>query len=203
MSKPDTTRERVASLIVARKAEGKSYDANQLALQYSAAHPDSAVLIIDVNCSPQYNAHRPVTMDEGIRLIRGIGRYMGTPTEKELVLLSDTLINNSKKGKFFNGMIIFEDCTGYISGNPRPVIRQFLVNHRMAQVDLVFTFHALSMVPPFFWKMTSYIWLKKTQDILQEKDKYRYPNFNELRAAHAHVMASKQQYYGEKVDTMI
>lgn len=187
----NTREEHFASLTVGRKHTGKSTLTAGVVKEYPA---DQKVLILDVNGSPAYNAYRQIEINQVKALKRGKVKLVGTPTEDTLKIIAE---------HFRGGLIVFEDCTKYISGNVRPEIKTFLVDHRMYNCDLIFTFHSLVMVPPFFWQMTSYLTLLKTQDILESKYRGRIPNFDKVAAAFKRVNESKDPYYSETIETLI
>lgn len=190
------TRENVTILYVGRKHTGKSTDLAKMALDYPK---ESKVLIIDVNSSPAYNHGRITQLAKYGDLKRwkndrGIVKIPGVPTEEDLNFISE---------KFRNGLIIFEDCTKYIFANPSPMIKKFLVDHRMYGCDLVFTFHSFRRIPIQFWEMSSYITIKKTQDTWQKSWINRIPNSVDVEAAFKRVMAHENNYYHETVATLV
>ena len=185
----------MASLLVGRKHTGKSTEANRIAKQYAAKHPSKKVLIIDVNGSPAYREHGP-PIDRPMfrRWKSGVVRFY----ESDHAEMFAFIIAN-----FRNGLIIFEDCTKYIDANPSKQIKTFLVDHRMWEADLLFTFHSLKRVPNFFWEMTSAVVLKKTQEEEKEWLKKPIPNKTDLLAAWRRVQAHKSEYHQETVQTLI
>ncbi|MGZ3999157.1 MAG: hypothetical protein ACXVIY_00940 [Mucilaginibacter sp.] len=180
-----------AALVVGRKHTGKSTKLADIARSYDS---QSKVLVLDVNSSPAYNAFRQIEVGQVKLLKRGVGRLQGTPTDETLEIIA----NN-----FRGGLVIFEDATKYILGNVKPNIRAFLTDHRMHRCDLIFTFHSLKMVPPFFWQMVSFLTLLKTQETLGSEYRNRIPNYEAIAAAHKRVNAHKDNYYSETIDTMI
>ncbi|MBD1364388.1 hypothetical protein IDJ77_11265 [Mucilaginibacter sp. ZT4R22] len=178
--------------MVGRKGTGKSTKLAKVAASYPA---DSKVLIIDVNRSPAYNQFKEVTIDEMKRLKKGVVRLVGTPSNETLIAIAT---------HFRGGLVVFEDCTKYIEGNVRPEIKTFLVDHRMFQCDLIFTFHALRFVPPFFWGMISYVTILKTQEEFDQGFyKRRMPNWKKIYEAFEKVQSHKDEYFGITVETLI
>jgi hypothetical protein len=190
----DTTRGHLASLVVGRKRTGKSTYTNKLAKDYAARHPGKKVLIIDVNGSPAYKEHQQIDREQFKRWNKGIKRFYESDHEEMFAFITQ---------HFRNGLIIFEDCTKYIDPLPSRQIKTFLVDHRMWDADLVFTFHSLMRVPKFFWEMTAYIVLKKTQDEEKELLRRPIPNKPAVLAAWRRVQAHKSEYHDETVETLI
>lgn len=179
-------------LAIGRKGTGKSTYLKNAAISYPA---DSKVLIIDVNGSPAYNQFKQIEPRQIKLLRRGVVRLLGTPSEETLQLIAND---------FRGGLIIFEDCTKYIFGNVQPSIRTFLVDHRMCQCDLIFTFHSLKRVPPQFWEMTSYVTLFKTQEnFATPRNRNLIPNFDDMLKAYTKVQAHKDPYYNLTIETLI
>lgn len=183
----------ITGIIVGRKGTGKSTRLAKAADIYPA---DKRVLILDVNGSPAYNRFQAITPGHLTRWKNNAGKVklVGTPTIETLQIIAEN---------YRNGLIIFEDCTKYISGNVSPEIKTFLVDHRMFNCDLVFTFHSLKRVPPFFWEMISYVTLLKTQENFGNEYRNRVPNFEAVQAAFKRVNASKDDYYSETIETLI
>jgi len=182
----------VAIIMVGGKGTGKSTELAKLA----AAYPkDRKVLICDVNGSPAYNAYQEIQPEAIPRLRSGIAKIYGVPTENTLEII---------RKHFRDGMIIYEDCTSYIRSNPQASIRMFLADHRMMGCDLVFTFHGLSFIPPFFRFMCAYIIIKKTPEALEDVQALsKLPNKEAILEAFQRVSKHKDRYYSETVETFI
>lgn len=179
-----------SAIVVGSKGVGKSTYLNKVACK----HYSKKVLIIDVNGSPAYNAHPAIEVKQ-VKLVRsGIVKLMGTPDLEALKIIAE---------HWRNGLIIFEDSTKYIAGNVDPSIKKFLVDHRMYGCDLIFTFHSIKMVPPFFWQMIAYCTLFKTAETFDSSYKKRLPNYEELLAAFNRIRADKNKRYNETIETMI
>lgn len=197
-------------VIVGRKRTGKSTLANTIAKGY--AKPGRRVLIIDVNGSPAYAEHEMISYDK-LRRWRsgGIYKFYDPDNERMFNFLTTRFgpqfdaDGNHLGSKKFNGLIVFEDCTKYIDSNPSRQIKMFLTDHRMWDADLLFTFHSLSMVPPFFWRMTSKVILLKTQDTVgqQRALENKVPNWKDVQAAYTRVMNNPDPFAHEVVDTLI
>lgn len=178
------------SLMVGRKATGKSTKLAAIARKYPKS---KKVLIIDVNASPAYNEFREIQVKDIPRVVSGVVRLIGTPDEETLTKIARD---------FRDGLLIFEDCTKYISGHPSREIKTFLVDHRMYKCDLIFTFHSIKFIPPFFWQMTSYVMLCKTQEQLDTpRNRQVIPNYDVMLKAFKEVEANKDQYYSKTVST--
>jgi hypothetical protein len=197
MQKP-TPRSHLATGIVGKKHTGKSTKARQLANAYAKAHPDKRVLILDVNGAPVY-ADLPLLTETQVRTWLPDARL-----KMARFYLEDNKAMLAAVQKFRGGLLIFEDCTKYIAGHPTPNVKAFLVDHRMRDLDLMFTFHAITFVPPFFWKMLNQVLLLKTSDTAAElKTRSQIPNKVAFMAAYEKLQKTKDDYAAVLVDTNI
>lgn len=186
------TRANFAAILVGRKHTGKSTRLKKYAINYPKT---SKVLVLDVNRSPAYNNIKEITVDQIKRVRSGVVKLAGTPDDETLKIIADD---------FRDGLVIFEDCTKYITGNVKPEIRKFLVDHRMWRCDLIFTFHSLKMIPPFFWQMISYIEILKTQEnFINATNRNRVPNFDKIAEAFTKVNNQPDDYYSITVETLV
>lgn len=181
-----------SAIVVGQKGVGKSTKLAAIAKQYPA---HLKVLIIDVNGSPAYNSFKQIEVKDIGRLQKGIFRLLGTPDPTSLTAIAN---------KFRDGLVIFEDCTKYISGAVQPAIKTFLVDHRMYNCDLIFTFHSLKRVPPFFWEMISYCVLFKTAEVFDTPtNKNRIPNYENMLKAYNEVKTNKDIRFNKTIETLI
>lgn len=188
-------------IIVGRKGTGKSTYANKRACSYPK---DKLVLIIDVNGSPAYAKHTQI--DDNILLSgrwkNGIVRYYNP--DHDLMFNNIMAYCNTHKPKKKGILIIYEDCTKYIDANPGKQVKSFLVDHRMWNADLIFTFHSFKRIPPFFFEMCSHITILKTQENFDtSRNQNTIPNYDALLAARNAVMSDPNPYTYITVETLI
>lgn len=188
----NTRESHTASIIVGRKHTGKSTLLAKIADSYPKT---DKVLILDVNGSPAYNKFKECTLSQ-VKLLRsGVAKLIGTPDDEALKTIAKD---------FRGGLVIFEDCTKYITGNVKPEIRTFLVDHRMMNCDLIFTFHSLKAIPPFFWQMISYITILKTQEnFINATNRNRVPNYDKIAEAFTKVNQHTDNYYSLTIETLV
>lgn len=189
-----------ALVIVGRKHTGKSTLANKIATVFAKNNPEKRGLIINVNASPAYDRVPQITHDGMHRWKKGLYQHYNSDHSAMFDHLFQIFDPRVKK---FNGLFVFEDCTKYIDPNPSKKIKSFLVDHRMWNADMLFTFHSLVRVPPFFWDMTSRIILLKTQDVIDGSYAKKIPNWKDVSAAYDRVMQNPNPYYHEVVSTLI
>lgn len=193
-------RQNEAMIIVGRKHTGKSTLANEIGTKFIKNNPDKRCLVINVNASPAYDRHPLITYEGMKRWKKGCYQFYDSDHARMFEFL---LSNFDPREKKFNGLFIAEDCTKYIDPYPDKKIKSFLVDHRMWNADMLFTFHSLMSVPLFFWKMTSRVILLKTQDVIDNSFARRIPNWRQVGPAHERVMKSSDPYYHEVVSTLI
>jgi hypothetical protein len=183
-------------VIIGRRGTGKSTYANQLA-EFVAKKTGKKTLIIDVNGAPAYAHHQELTV--GNFKTWCDGNYNGV---KRFYLSDNQLMMEMVAENFRNGFVFFEDCTKYIEANPKKIVKDFLVDLRMWNVDLFFTFHSLEFVPPFFWKMCNKVHVLRTDDILDKRDNFflkRIPNYMAIKRAMLQIRKSKAAFPNPKV----
>lgn len=193
-------RSNVAIAIAGRKNTGKSTWLEERARKMKA-NTGKKVLIIDVNASPAYS-HYQLLSYNGLESWcknhdTGIKRFFDSDYDKMFSVIPK---------HFKNGGLILEDCTKYIPAIPSPEIKTYLVDHRMWNVDLFFTFHALEFIPKFFFKMITHYTVFKTQDILDNRDRElrkRFPNYDVLKKAWDDVMKSSNEHANRTVPTLM
>lgn len=99
-------------------------------------------------------------------------RYM----DKKSYLVADLI-----RKKFTNGLVIFDDCKGYISDNiaNTPGLKNLLIDFRHLGLDLCFVVHTPNQLPPQVWAHTKYAFVGKAtmmnrdrQNAITEPEKF-------------------------------
>lgn len=67
--------------------------------------------------------------------------------------------------------IIFEDATGELGGKAEKNIKRLIVAKRHRRNNLLFLFHSIQDVPPFLFRMSNFIVLFKTGDLIEAVEK--------------------------------
>ncbi len=81
---------------------------------------------------------------------------------------------------FRNGIIVLDDCRGYLRSNTSDEIRQLLIRRRQRCVDIFAVGHGFTEVPPVFFTFATDFVLFQTRDNI-ERRKYYVRNFESLR----------------------
>ena len=191
--------------ICGRKGTGKSTLLASLATNYIAGNAAAnggqgkRVLILDVNGSPAH-AHLPrLSTDQLIAWKPGGSLKIATYRHEDRKFMMATVATH-----FRSGLLIMEDVLTYIGSNPNETTRRFLVDHRMADLDVLYTYHSLLYIPPFFYQFLAYIILLKTNDIEKKlHNATKIPNLPAVMAAYMAVNAHPSPYHNITIPTGI
>lgn len=120
--------------------------------------------------------------------------------KKGIVITTDALqaleiINQYQKNIF----VICDDTQKYIGSSVEKEARNFIINHRMNNIDVVFMYHTLKFVPPYIAMQFNQIVLFKTTDTVSSELKNKYSNFEAIANTMANVKAHQSPYYCEIV----
>jgi hypothetical protein len=148
------------------------------------------VLIYDVNNEAAYSHYQKINNLDNIKTwTRGIVRYF-SPDSSYFI---------SKVNKDFqNGVIVFEDSSGYIDYNIQGELKQLLTKIRHYNIDIIFTFHSIAQVPPILFRMINIIVLFKTHDS-NIKDLKKVNNFVKLQTAFEEVQKHPDNFFKKTV----
>ena len=191
--------------ICGRKGTGKSTLLASLATNYIAGNAAAnggqgkRVLILDVNGSPAH-AHLPrLSTDQLIAWKPGGSLKIATYRHEDRKFMMATVATH-----FRSGLLIMEDVLTYIGSNPNETTRRFLVDHRMADLDVLYTYHSLLYIPPFFFQFLAYIVLLKTNDPLSKLSKSnKIPNMPAVLKAVAELQKESDPYASKLIETGI
>ena len=81
---------------------------------------------------------------------------------------------------FQNGILVFDDCRGYLRSNTSDEIRQLLIRRRQRCVDIFAVGHGFTEVPPVFFTFATDFILFQTRDNM-ERRKHYVRDFEALR----------------------
>ncbi len=195
-------RPRYAIVMVGRRFTGKSTEIRKVLDKNE--EPNS--IIIDPNGAPAYEDIPYVEFEKLKRLKSGKVKFYNPDRNRMWAQLAELFDPQLPKRKYLNGIMVIEDATKLIPKNVPPNVQAMLVDGRMWNADLIFTFHSLKAVPPFFWDFATHIIIKKTQDMVDENLKFyesRIPNFKDWYPAWQQVSKSKNDYISKTIRTLI
>lgn len=183
-------RDRKSTAVVGGRAQGKSSLIKRLLDKCYKKSKGDKVLILTPTVPPAYEKVKEVSLEFlQTKNWRGMVRYYNHGDAKQMLKdIHDLCI----AGKLRKGCVVFEDCTNYIDPWPAESIRNFLVNMRMFDLDLIFTTHALRFLPKFCRGMVNYVTVFKTAETFEnpkELKQLAYPNYHKLYEGWCEVMA--------------
>lgn len=189
-------RNRLANAIIGGNGQGKSSFTAEI-IEKVYLPRGERVLILTSQDPPAYKKYPRIENIEDLLFVKkGAVKYYNPYNSKQMLSQIKELcligIDTPKGKKYFrNGLVVFEDCTNYISANPQEELKNFLVDRRMADLDLIFTTHAIRFLPKFVRGMVNSVTIFKTAETFEnskEIQRLAYPNYHELFQAWKKVM---------------
>lgn len=99
-----------------------------------------------------------------------------------------------------NMSLVLEDSTSYLTGNVDEKVRKLLTERRHRNLDILFTYHSLSRIPPMVYEMCNFLVIGKTNDsVAKLKELSKLPNPAQVLETWQKVKASPDKYYRETV----
>lgn len=95
-----------------------------------------------------------------------------------------------------NSLVLVEDATRYFPLNLTRSQKNYLLNSKQKNLDIILVFHFLSTVPPELLKMADYLTIFKTNEAQVNEKKYFHPGFKE---AFNHVYNSKNRFENKTI----
>jgi len=140
-------------LVAGKRFSGKTTTSMKL-----AEATKKRIIVVDLNDHPTYKDWPKVSMEE-------LPKFKG---QKGYVVIGDSNIDEVCEviNKYqVNAFLIFEDAARYI---PQTVnkggLMNLVIDLRKRNFDVLFMYHALSFIPPFFAKMYNILVVHKTNE---------------------------------------
>jgi hypothetical protein len=92
-----------------------------------------------------------------------------------------------------NCFVVFEDATKYVRSNLQEDVRNFVLDSKQKNLDLLFVFHALASVPLELARIADILVIKKTSEALTPTLKKKFPTA-QFEKAFSAVNNSKDRY---------
>ncbi len=172
-------------LVLGKKGSGKTYyTIHTLIEQYRAAHPKKKILVYNTD---DHEAYRYIPrIDKG-----DLSRWTGAG----LYRICDAATTDVLAGineHVYNGLVIFEDASKYISKRLQKSAWDSILNSKQHNLDMVFQFHGFAACPPEILRQCDVITMFRC-----DSPAYRRGDLVEYEAVMAgwkKVMASKADY---------
>lgn len=153
-------------LLVGKRACGKTSVGLKLALASG-----KNILVINTDNNEAYKQFEMVPL-ENLQNWRGSKGMVVTSNPIQAM----TIANGYLKNLF----IILDDTQKYVSQSVQQEVKNFIINHRMRNFDVVLMYHSLKFVPPYFANQFNKLLLFKTQDSNMGDLKNRYVNYEKI-----------------------
>jgi hypothetical protein len=177
-------RQNIRCAIIGVNGTGKSTHIVKRILPCYDMRSQKAIVVTETIDNPAYNKLESVNSLEQLQTLRrGPVKFWDFDEENDFMLLVK-LHDIIARGALRNGVIVFEDCTNYVDANPHRIVKKFVVNHRMYNLDLFFTTHSLTDLPKWFRKRMNYLTLFKTGDNFRNENDVRALGYTNYRAVY-------------------
>jgi hypothetical protein len=101
----------------------------------------------------------------------------------------------------YNAAVVFEDTTAYIDSSISDNLKRLLVDRRHRNVDMIFSFHSLRVIPPKLLDFTNYMIVGKTGDSEKYlKNLEKLPNPEHFISVWQRVMQNPSNFYREIIE---
>lgn len=148
------------------------------------------IIVVDLNEHPAYSEWDLLTVED-LKNYKGVKGYcvIGSGTVDEVCDVLNTYQRNC--------FIIFEDAARYI---PQTInkggLMNLVIDLRKRNFEVLFMYHALSFIPPFFAKMYNFIVIHKTNEDINSRDlQKKFNNWTTVMQGKAiKVNASKNEH---------
>lgn len=97
-----------------------------------------------------------------------------------------------------NCFIVFEDATKYVRANLQKDVRNFVLDSKQKNLDILFVFHSLASIPRELARISDILVIKKTSEALDTTLKNKFPT-SKFEKAFLDVQQSKDRYYNKAI----
>lgn len=141
------------------------------------------ILLIDTFEHPDYGDFKTIDVSMLSRWKNGRKRIL-YKTDEDLEAINQHVQNT---------LIIFEDCTKYITGDMSAPLRGIIFDSKQKHNDVMLMYHGFSFAPPKILANINYITLFKIGENLANY-KSKIPNYEIVAQAHRAIQASNNPY---------
>lgn len=118
----------------------------------------------------------PERVSEEITMCQVEGMMKAKQKAIRVINSNTDLIFDHIQHHVWNRFIVIEDATRFVDANVQDNVKNFVLDTKQRNIDLVFTFHSLSDVPPKLIRWSDYITLFKTQENYTSTIRNKIPN---------------------------
>ena len=163
-------RETKQTIILGYNGTGKSTLVRKIIKAYTAK-PGRKALIVTPD-PVEWNDIEETTLTKPSDFVfEGIKKYVWDDEDKVAVVAMKKI-----KKFYFDGMLIFDDCRGYLDATTPPWLKYFYIRRRQKMIDLMLIGHGFTDIPPKAFTNCSDMFLFLTKDNFssRKKDLVRY-----------------------------
>jgi hypothetical protein len=177
------------SSILGKRNSGKTYYTRNLINEYRAAHPSQKILIADTLDHPKYRDIPTITID--------MLQYWKKPNIYRIFGSNPDEILKAIGQHIWNALIIYEDASKYVDLNLKDDVRDYILDSKQKNVDLLFLFHGFTFMPPKMFRIIDNLVIFRCEGPQSRKNDI--VGYQEVLAAWERVMNEKP-YYHETVN---
>lgn len=145
--------------VVGTNGTGKTYLANEFV--QNELKNNGKVLVVTTHDNEWTNLEDLTTFNN---FDSGAKRLLMYPDEE-----NDTIRRVSEK--FYNGLLVLDDCGGYLGNNPPKFFKTLMINRKQLMLDILFTAHSLRDLPKAIFSFNPVIILKNTTAGIEGREK--------------------------------
>lgn len=105
--------------------------------------------------------------------------------------------------KFFKGLLVMDDCGGYLGNNPPKFFKQLMINRKQLMMDILFTAHSLRDLPKAIFAYNPVLIMKNTTAGIEGREKILASNGAletvEKAIKEIKIKSKKDPYYHKKI----
>lgn len=170
------------TIIIGRRGSGKTTFTKKLIA--SCRHP--RILIVDTLDHPSYREYELIDLGKLPRWRKGIKRILINEANVEEVV-------EQVRTHVHNALVIFEDAGKYIIEKIPTSLRNYVLDTKQINVDILFMYHGVGDVVPRLFRYADHLTLFKINDNLPTY-KYKIPSFDLVARTYEKVMKDANPY---------
>lgn len=184
------TRQNSTALIIGTRGTGKSEFIKQILKSSS----NRKAIIFDTDDNAVFHGFDKITPELIPHVKSGQFRVIDTDFNKVVDLMAG----------FWNGLLILEDATKYISGKLPENFANLIIASKQRNVDIVLTFHNFRCIHPRLFLLANFLEIFKTGEDLLKIDsvKNKLPKFDEVLKVQLAVEAHPSKYHHQTIQIL-
>ena len=178
--------------IVGTNGTGKTYLANEFVKKELSK--GGKVLVVTSHDDEWVDADDLTTFND---FDEGLKRIVMYPDEEQATI-------KRVSEKFYNGLLVLDDCGGYLGDKPPKAFKQLMINRKQLMLDILFTAHSLRDLPKAIFSFNPVILMKNTTAGIEGREKILAANgaLEKVEKAQRNIKKEikKNPYYCVRID---